>query len=547
MTSTLKKWSILSFLKPKFTSNIRMVLVYGHLGQSCLIVTKDRLVYALGINLHNCLGTGDKQSTICPKRIDALCGKNIKTFAYGRGHVLALTENGKVYSWGSNNYYQLGHCDSLVPEIVVIPENKTNFVVDIACGNDHSMVLTSNGMVYAWGMCVDGQTGSGSLCASQSYLATPNEVKLDSTFPMRFLNISCGARHSVAVTCNGQVYSWGSNSHGQLGLSSDSKVSKKALEVKHLTGIIIEKVVCGCTHTLALSNEGILYSWGDNTFGQLGVNLRSNTFSSTPLVIQSLKKVLNMAASNSTNISVALEMGHQILMWGNCLGQKITLPTLISVDSIHDAFAFYASPSGMHQPFVISDEEKEEEDDVDIEETMSIMDHLMAAFDNKDTSDLTIEVQGKPIYVHKAILKIRSEYFEGMFQGDWKENNDSVLQERNFSYAAYRAFLKFLYTGKLDVAADNSVELLQMADFFNDDHLKAICEDALIEDISTVNVAFLYSVAVQYNAMVLKKHCVKFGVRRMSDVVKSTSFSELTNETMRNFITEADEHGVFKT
>ncbi|XP_076648844.1 RCC1 and BTB domain-containing protein 1-like isoform X2 [Halictus rubicundus] len=446
MTSTLKKWSILSFLKPKFTSNIRMVLVYGHLGQSCLIVTKDRLVYALGINLHNCLGTGDKQSTICPKRIDALCGKNIKTFAYGRGHVLALTENGKVYSWGSNNYYQLGHCDSLVPEIVVIPENKTNFVVDIACGNDHSMVLTSNGMVYAWGMCVDGQTGSGSLCASQSYLATPNEVKLDSTFPMRFLNISCGARHSVAVTCNGQVYSWGSNSHGQLGLSSDSKVSKKALEVKHLTGIIIEKVVCGCTHTLALSNEGILYSWGDNTFGQLGVNLRSNTFSSTP-----------------------------------------------------------------------------------------------------DTSDLTIEVQGKPIYVHKAILKIRSEYFEGMFQGDWKENNDSVLQERNFSYAAYRAFLKFLYTGKLDVAADNSVELLQMADFFNDDHLKAICEDALIEDISTVNVAFLYSVAVQYNAMVLKKHCVKFGVRRMSDVVKSTSFSELTNETMRNFITEADEHGVFKT
>lgn len=72
----------------------------GNLGNEALIVTMDKVVYALGCNASGCLGTGDSHSTLYPKKVEALCGKDIKTFAHGRGpHVLALTEEGKVFEY----------------------------------------------------------------------------------------------------------------------------------------------------------------------------------------------------------------------------------------------------------------------------------------------------------------------------------------------------------------------------------------------------------------------------------------------------------------
>lgn len=73
------------------------ICILGNLGNEALIVTKDKMVYALGNNIAGCLGTGDAHSTLYPKKIEALCNKEIKTFAYGSGpHVLALTEKGEV-------------------------------------------------------------------------------------------------------------------------------------------------------------------------------------------------------------------------------------------------------------------------------------------------------------------------------------------------------------------------------------------------------------------------------------------------------------------
>lgn len=69
----------------------------GNLGNEALIVTRDKMVYALGNNIAGCLGTGDAHSTLYPKKVEALCEKDIKTFAYGSGpHVLVLTKEGEV-------------------------------------------------------------------------------------------------------------------------------------------------------------------------------------------------------------------------------------------------------------------------------------------------------------------------------------------------------------------------------------------------------------------------------------------------------------------
>ena len=93
----LKHWPLFSLLDSDFISKVKMAVVFGNLGNEALIVTKDGDVYALGSNTAGCLGTGDSHSTLHPRKVDALCGKGIKTFAYGSGpHVLALTEKGEV-------------------------------------------------------------------------------------------------------------------------------------------------------------------------------------------------------------------------------------------------------------------------------------------------------------------------------------------------------------------------------------------------------------------------------------------------------------------
>ena len=133
----LKNWPIFSLLDSKFIPEIQMAVVYGkhlfnssplkfqiieiinllaihillssiyyitlifnvigNLGNEALIVTKDGMVYGLGTNISGCLGTGDSHNTLFPKKIEALCEKGIKCFAYGSGpHVLALSNKGEV-------------------------------------------------------------------------------------------------------------------------------------------------------------------------------------------------------------------------------------------------------------------------------------------------------------------------------------------------------------------------------------------------------------------------------------------------------------------
>ena len=84
-------------------------------------------------------------------------------------------------------------------------------------------------------------------------------------------------------------------------------------------------------------------------------------------------RVLDIASSHYNHISVAMGEGNRIFMWGECLGQIITVPTLITVASLHDVFAHYASPSVMHQPLLLYGEEPD----------MSLTDYFRNAFDDQ--------------------------------------------------------------------------------------------------------------------------------------------------------------------
>ncbi|CAH1803229.1 unnamed protein product [Owenia fusiformis] len=86
----VSKWPLFSLLSSEFISQVRMICVFGSSGNESLLITKENHVYALGSNCSGCLGTGDVQSSLEPRKVSTLCQKNILSIDYGsRAHVLA--------------------------------------------------------------------------------------------------------------------------------------------------------------------------------------------------------------------------------------------------------------------------------------------------------------------------------------------------------------------------------------------------------------------------------------------------------------------------
>lgn len=270
-----------------FSSNFFIQISTGNLGNEGLIVTKSGDVYALGSNTAGCLGTGDTHSSLQPRKVNVLCGKGIITFAYGGGpHVLALTENGEIYAWGHNGYSELGNGSTnqcLTPTLCVNLQDKT--IVQIACGSHHSMALTKEGEVYAWGQNNCGQVSNG-IGTNQS---APRKVNTALAGKV-VVSIACGQTSSMAVTDVGEVYGWGYNGVGQLGIGNYVN-QLSPVKVSGLNGIVIEKIVCGYAHTLALSDEGVVFVWGGNGYGQLGIGNKANVCAPTK-VRQNFRNIL---------------------------------------------------------------------------------------------------------------------------------------------------------------------------------------------------------------------------------------------------------------
>nr|CAD7459960.1 unnamed protein product [Timema tahoe] len=500
----IRNWTLFSLLDKEFAATIDMACVYGNLGNEAILVTKNDEVFSMGSNSSGCLGLGDLRSTLNPKRVDSLCHKRVKGFSYGTGpHVVAYTENGDLYSWGNNGYCELGNGTSnpcLVPTQIIPSVSKE--VVDVACGSHHTLALTRDGevrratarsdivicnllwAVYAWGQNNCGQVGSG-MSTNQS---APRKVN-SCIGGKKVVSIACGQTSSMAVVDSGEVYGWGYNGNGQLGLGNTVNQLNPS-RVTNLHGVVVTKIVCGYAHSMAVSDVGCLYVWGANSYGQLGTGNKTNI--SVPVQVGAdIGRVVDIAATHYNHISAAITQSSKVYMWGQCRGQSVSTPFLTPFSRLHDVFACFATPSVMWRPMRV---------ELDVWEKLS--DALRNAFDDQSSSDLTVTVQGKPIHVHKSLLKIRCQHFRSMFQDHWQEDTLSVLEMNQYSYNVYRAFLEYLYTDQVSLPPESALELLDLANAYCESHLKRRCEQIIKHGITVENAAMLYSTALLYQAKV---------------------------------------------
>ncbi|XP_063224238.1 RCC1 and BTB domain-containing protein 1-like isoform X3 [Bacillus rossius redtenbacheri] len=527
----LNKWNLFCLLEPEFAETIQTVCVFGNLGNEALIVTRSDDVYAIGCNAAGCLGLGDLQATLVPKKVEALCQKGVQGFAYGSGpHVVAFTSAGHMFSWGHNGYCELGNGTTnqlLVPSPVAAMSCKE--VVDVSCGSHHSLALTRDGEVFAWGQNNCGQVGSG---MSTNQIA-PRKVN-SALSGKRVISIACGQTSSMAVAENGEVYGWGYNGNGQLGIGNNVN-QLNPCRVSGLQDKVVVKAACGYAHTLALTDAGELFAWGANSYGQLGTGNKSNV-SSPVRIAADIGRIADIAATHYGHISAAITQNLKVYMWGQCRGQIVAVPTETPFTTMYDVFACFATPSVMWRPMRVN-----------MEAGRKFADCFRTVFDDSGSSDLTIVVHGRPIYVHKLVLKVRCQYFRNMFQASWEENNKNVLEIDQYSYDVYRAFLLYLYTDEVCLTPEKALELLDLANAYCETHLKKTCEEIIKHGISIDNVAMLYATAITYQAKELEEFCFRYSLNHMTGIVQTESFALLDEQILKDFIVKAARSGVFKS
>ena len=247
-------------------------------------------VYSWGENVNGLLGTGDAIPTLSPVLVRTggtpMEGKKIVQISAGGTHSMALDSEGNIYAWGWGGEGQLGNGEnnnSNVPILVKKEgtglEGKT--IKKVMAGGMFSMVLTSDGSLYSWGKNNYGQIGDGT--TNNYNLAVA--VKTEGT-PMAgktVVDFSISNEHTVALTSDGQIYAWGRNESGQLGdgtnTASTLPVAVRTVGTPFADKKAVQVAAGGWegAHSLALGTDGTVYSWGRNLNGQLGDQTTNDT------------------------------------------------------------------------------------------------------------------------------------------------------------------------------------------------------------------------------------------------------------------------------
>jgi len=275
--------------------------------QSAAIKT-DGTLWTWGSNNVGQLGQGDAVARSSPVQVGALTTW-LKIVQYYLS-VVATKTDGTLWTWGYNAQGQLGKNDIVSRSSPVQVGLLTTWSA-IASGNAFSAATKTDGTLWTWGYNAQGQLGKTDVVNRSS----PVQVGALATW----LNISAGYRFTVATKTDGTLWSWGENTYGQLGQNTDYLSSRSSpVQVGALT--TWSNIACGQYFTVATKTDGTLWTWGDNSQGQLGQNTDYISGRSSPVQVGALTTWSKIAAGET--FASAIKTDGTLWTWGyNNFGQ----------------------------------------------------------------------------------------------------------------------------------------------------------------------------------------------------------------------------------
>jgi alpha-tubulin suppressor-like RCC1 family protein len=269
-------------------------------------------LWTWGDNYYGGLGISNQTNRYSPVQVGT--GTDWKQISVGAPNFcIALKTDGTLWSWGGNSYGQLGDSTRIHKSSPIQIGTNSNWK-SVFTGQKFSAFLTVEGALYLCGKNDYGQLGISTLTDRSS----PTQVGTSTGWK----EVSCGYNHTVAVKTDGTLWGWGNNEFYQLGLGNTTSIRSFPIQVG--TSTEWNSVSCSATHTLAIKNDGTLWTCGTNYYGVLGLGISDdmanrNTFVQVG-VATDWKKIITEPGFNSSVAGIKLD--NSLWVWGrNIEGQ----------------------------------------------------------------------------------------------------------------------------------------------------------------------------------------------------------------------------------
>ena len=333
-----------------------------------LLVTDGGEVLAWGEDACGRLGGGpglqgvSKGRQSIPRPVAGLQGVTVTKVACSVNHSLALTIDGDLYAWGSAANGLLGLAPERVAKLPTDDPSNTPYspraikvegfngpltkerVRDMTCGPSFSIACTVGGLTYSWGSAWAGCLGIGDteLKGGRGSKVLEIPTQIEALLGQKVAQVAAGTSHVLALTDTCNVWAWGSAEFGKLGLGDVSSLPTDShglvhaplpMHIEDLHRKHVVQLAAGATHSLAVTRDGVVYSWGSSEYGKLGhgplpdindeegVLMTNHTtswwpFCPTPKVVNGLRGRPISKVSCSEFHSLAATIDGEVLAWG---------------------------------------------------------------------------------------------------------------------------------------------------------------------------------------------------------------------------------------
>mmetsp|Transcript_38958 Transcript_38958/g.63691 ORF Transcript_38958/g.63691 Transcript_38958/m.63691 type:complete len:1180 (+) Transcript_38958:2-3541(+) len=235
-----------------------------------LVLTEDGSVWSFGWTAFGQLGHDYDNDEYSPNRIEALSKQAVRVvdISAGASHSGAVASDGKLFMFGDNRDGRCGvnpkdRREVLEPTAVAFGRQSVE-AAKVECGWGHTLVLTRNGQVFSFGWGAHVQLGHGD--EEDNHVAK----RIESLSAKTVVDIAAGYGHSMCATADGELYSWGRNDYGQLGHGDiDRQLTPKKVEFFAKMKVI--GCECGGWHSCAITDTQQVFMFGKNDEGQLGI------------------------------------------------------------------------------------------------------------------------------------------------------------------------------------------------------------------------------------------------------------------------------------
>jgi alpha-tubulin suppressor-like RCC1 family protein len=249
-----------------------------------------------------------KVSQIRSQIVQGVQQKLAAKIACGCNHTCVITDDQNVYVWGRNSAGQLGLGDTINRMTPQKIEGLSHVSV-IACGGEHTIAIDDNGLVFSWGNNSNGQLGHG------DFTQRLKPTLLEKLSPLKVKCVACGFHHSMILTDNG-LYVFGRGAEGQLGLGDrdDRNIPQLISSIENTKTLQWKQIACGCNHNALLLETGEVYVWGSSQYGQLGLGDTEDSL--VPKVVPSLLRVHVKSISCGSFHTAAINDLGNVYIWG---------------------------------------------------------------------------------------------------------------------------------------------------------------------------------------------------------------------------------------